>query len=506
MFRASIQNISQQALRLFMTPGLALATLLLLTGCNDKTETAAAPPSVRYTVIEGQSVTLTRELPGRVSAFMVSEVRPQVSGIILERLFEEGADVEEGQVLYQIDPSLFQATYNNAKANLARAESNLVSARLLAQRYAKIVKEDAVSKQEYDNAVAAHGQAKAEVDAARSALETASINLGYTKVTAPVSGRIGRSFVTPGALVTQNQAEPLSTVQQLGHVYVDVTQSNTELLRLRRALAEGRMRSGGPDSAKVKLKLEDGSPYARSISENGPDWIEGDLLFSDVTIEQSTGVVSLRAKFANDGNVLLPGMYVRAVIEEGILDQAVLIPQKALQRDTRGRSFVYVLGKENPKSEEEHGGSQAELIGDDFYYVSQRYVQIGRDYNNQWLIESGLEPGDILLVDGLQRSRPGMLVAGTALPPPSYNLASSDKSSASPSQVSTEPSRSQTLPAAAVSSERTAQPAQTPEQAAEQAAAEHTADAGAAAPSSAASVSALERPAVPGLSSEEQAG
>ena len=503
MFRATIQTISTRAPRLVMTVSLMLALLILLAGCENKTDTAAAHPRVRYTVIEGESVTLTRELPGRVSAFMVSEVRPQVSGIILERLFEEGADVEEGQVLYQIDPSLFQATYNNAKANLARAESNLVSARLLAQRYAKIVKEDAVSKQEYDNAVAAHGQAKAEVDAARAALETASINLGYTKVTAPVSGRIGRSFVTPGALVTQNQADPLSTVQQLDDVYVDVTQSNTELLRLRRALAEGRMRSGGPDSAKVKLKLEDGSPYALPGKGGEPEWIEGDLLFSDVTIEQSTGVVSLRARFKNTGNVLLPGMYVRAVIEEGIMDQAVLIPQKSLQRDTRGRSFVYVLGKDNPKAETELGGNQAELIGDDFYYVSQRYVQIGRDYNNQWLVESGLAPGDILLVDGLQRSRPGMLVAGSALPPPSYNLASSDKPSASPSRVSTEPSAPQTLPAAAAASSEQAAPSGPTGRTA---AAAQTADSGAAAPSSAASVSALELPSVSGLGNEEQAG
>lgn len=416
---------------------------VLLTACNEQNSVGVTQaPKVRYLELEGKQLTLTKELPGRVSAFMVSEVRPQVSGIILERLFDEGADVEEGQVLYQIDPSLFQATYNNAKANLARAESSLVSARLLANRYASIVKDNAVSKQEYDDAVAAHGAAKAEVEAARAALETASINLGYTKVTAPVSGRIGRSYVTPGALVTQNQGDPLATVQQLKYVYVDVTQSNTELLRLRRAFNAGQLSKSGPDSAKVKLKLEDGSAYARNIEEKGePDWIKGELLFSDVTIEQSTGMVSLRARFDNHENILLPGMYVRAVIEEGVQESAILAPQKSVQRDTRGRPFVYVLSKEHPVRATGADGEQTETIsiaGAGQYFVTQRMVEIARDYQNQWLIRSGLDAGDLLLVDGLQKARPGQLVAGIELAPDnSGSLAEKSEASAPVSGLST---------------------------------------------------------------------
>ncbi|MDL2307318.1 efflux RND transporter periplasmic adaptor subunit [Desulfovibrio sp. OttesenSCG-928-C06] len=418
----------------FSASGIMLVALLAamcfgLTACEEKAPERAGAnvPQVRYATVKGEKLTLTRELPGRVSAFMVSEVRPQVSGIVLERLFEEGADVEKGQVLYQIDPSVFQATYNNAKANLSRAEANLVSTRLLAQRYAAIVKESAVSKQEYDDAVAAHNQAKAEVDAARAALDSAAINLGYTKVTAPVSGRIGRSFVTPGALVTQNQSQPLATVQQMDNVYVDVTQSNSELLKLRRAFDAGHLSTGGPESFKVKLKLEDGSPYARRSNGNAngnsePDWIEGDLLFSDVTIEPSTGVVSLRATFENHNNILLPGMYVRAVIEEGVQDGAILAPQKAVQRDTRGRPYVLVLTREKPMTSAQ-GETGTTVIGNGQFFVQQRMVELGRDYRNNWLIQSGLNEGDLLLIDGLQRARVGQLVAGIDLDTQNASLA-----------------------------------------------------------------------------------
>ena len=380
-----------------------LVTVFLLCACEQQQQQSAPPPKVHFKVLESESVALTTELPGRVSAYMVSEVRPQVSGIIQERLFEEGTDVSRGQVLYQIDPALFEASFNNARANLAKAEANEVSAKLLAERYQKLVKVNAVSKQECDDAVAAHLQAAAEVQAVRESVNTARINLGYTSITAPVSGRVGRSFITPGALVTQNQAEALATIQHLDVVYVDVSQSNNDVLRLRRALESGRMSSDGSGSARVRLRLEDGTPYARKAPERAdgsPDWIEGDLLFSDVTIDRSTGAVTLRAKFPNPEKLLLPGMYVRASLEEGVLDSALLVPQKSVLRDNRGRPFVYVL-REN--AEAGTGGSFA---------VETRPIEVARSIGNSWLVSSGLEPGERLLLEGHLKARPGQLVSG----------------------------------------------------------------------------------------------
>ena len=387
-----------------------LVAAFLLCACDTQQQQSAPPPKVHFKVLESEPVALTTELPGRVSAYMVSEVRPQVSGIIQERLFEEGTDVARGQVLYQIDPALFEASFNNARANLAKAEANEVSAKLLAERYRKLVKVNAVSRQECDDAVAAHLQAAAEIQAARESVNTAKINLGYTSIKAPVSGRVGRSFITPGALVTQNQAEPLATIQHLDVVYVDVSQSNNDVLRLRRALNDGRMSSGGSESARVRLRLEDGTPYARRTTEreNGsPDWIEGDLLFSEVTIDRSTGAVTLRAKFPNPEKVLLPGMYVRASLEEGVLDSALLVPQKSVLRDNRGRPFVYVL-QENAEAEAGTGGN---------FTVVTRPVEVARSIGNSWLIKSGLEPGERLLVEGHLKARPGQLVSGVDIGP-----------------------------------------------------------------------------------------
>ena len=404
--------------KIVLTGALLLVAFFVM---NHNNKGVTAPPAeaprteVGYISVTGKALTLTRELPGRVTAFQVSEVRPQVGGIVKERLFEEGADVTAGQVLYQIDPALYEAAYNSAKAELSRTQANLESARLLAQRYAKIVKTNAISKQDYDDAVAAHSQAKAAVESAKQALETAKINLGYTKVTAPVSGRIGRSFVTPGALATQNQATPFATIQQLDRVYVDVTQSNAELLQLRRALISGRLRSGGEDSAKVRLILEDGSAYARNIKEmehgDMPEWVEGTLLFSEAAIDQSTGTVTLRASFDNPHKILLPGMYVRAVLEEGVREGALLVPQKAVMRDTRGEPYVYVLTREN------EGSVQAGTLNVDGseYYVARRSIVIDRDYQNNWLVTDGLAEGDLLLVDGLQKVRPGAVVSGRAV-------------------------------------------------------------------------------------------
>lgn len=401
---------------------------LSLSACSEEKPQAAESPTVIFQVVKETGLTLTRELPGRVSAYQVAEVRPQVSGIIQQRLFEEGSDVETGQVLYQIDPALHKAAYKNAEATLKRAEANLVTSRLLSHRYDKLVITNAISKQERDDAAAAYLQAQADVEAAKASLETAGINLDYTKVTAPVSGRISRSFITVGALATQNQAAPLATIQQLDPVYVDVTQSNTELLKLREDLEAGRLRSSDADSAKLKLKLESGTPYARNVVNvrNGeaPDWLEGDLLFSDVTIEPSTGVVSLRAAFDNPAKVLLPGMYVRAVLEEGVREDAILVPQRALMRDTRGRPIVYILTPNKPAI----AGNDVRELKPGEYWVEARIVVIDRSHGNNWILSDGLRPDELLLVEGLTKVRPGQIAVGqnavsqpTALVQPAQN-------------------------------------------------------------------------------------
>ncbi|MDL2279222.1 efflux RND transporter periplasmic adaptor subunit [Desulfovibrio sp. OttesenSCG-928-G11] len=386
-----------------------LLTLALLSGCGESEQAAQSLPEVSYITVDTRSVTLTTELSGRTSSFTVSEVRPQVSGIIQQRLFTEGADVKQGEVLYQIDPALYQAAYDNAKATLEKAEANEVAARLLAERYEKVVKVNAVSKQEYDNAVAAHGQARAEVSAAKAALDTAAINLNYTRVTSPVSGRIGRSTVTPGALVTQNQAEALATVQQLDPMYVDVTQSSSELLRLKRDYVSGRLKSSGEGALRATLLLEDGSLYKQRghkkdprsgeplFNEDGspiyePVPVTGLLKFSEVTVEQSTGVVTIRAVFPNPDNTLLPGMYVRAILEEGVKDNAVLIPQKAVVRNNRGLPTARVLSK-NATLENQP----------DVYNCSTVILTIDRPIGSEWLVTDGLKKGDLLLVDGIQK-------------------------------------------------------------------------------------------------------
>lgn len=403
--------------------GILLAAICCLTGCREETTAVQSNVKVTYLVAQANNVPLVTEMPGRVSAFLVSEVRPQVSGIIQKRLFEEGSDVKEGQQLYQIDPALFKAAYDSARADLVKAQANVVAARLMAERYGKIVDINAVSKQEYDDAVAARDQAIASVNVAKQAVETARINLEYTRVLSPVSGRISRSFVTPGALVTQNQAEPLATVQQLSPVYVDVTQSSTELLKLRRALAAGEVQDSARRGTKIKLKLEDGTPYARmggqSVQKEAaePDWILGELLFSDVTIEQSTGVVTVRATFDNPDHILLPGMYVRAVIEEGVREGTILVPQKTVMRDAKNRPMVYVLTKENPLPQgdaqaEDAAAPEAASLGQHDYYVATRYVTLDRDYRNNWLVTDGLQPGDKVLTDGLQKVKHGQVVTG----------------------------------------------------------------------------------------------
>ncbi|MGE5190135.1 MAG: efflux RND transporter periplasmic adaptor subunit [Gemmatimonadota bacterium] len=337
------------------------------------------PPEVAYVAIETRPVTLTMELPGRISAHLVAEVRPEVGGIILKRLFTEGGDVKAGEVLYQIDPSTYQAAYASAKAALARAEADVMPRLLKAERYKELVAINAVSRQDADDAEAALRQAEADVEGAKAALETARINLAHTQVTAPISGRIGRSAVTTGALVTANQATALATIQKLDPVYVDVTQSSANLLKLREKLAAGKLRRDAR-GAVVKLLLEDGTAYP----------LTGTLKFSDVTVEPGTGSVTIRTVFPNPKGILLPGMYVRAVLDEGVDENGILVPQRGVTRDPTGRAMALVVG-----------------AGDK---VESRILEVSRVVGENWLVEKGLAAGDRVIVEGLQRARPGVEV------------------------------------------------------------------------------------------------
>lgn len=363
---------------------------LPLMGCKDE-NTAAGPSAapaveVAVDVVTPQKVLYTTELAGRTSAFQIAEVRPQVSGIIQKRLFTEGTDVKAGDTLYQIDPATYKADLDSAKANLARAEANVAPARLKMQRFKDLVNISAVSKQEYEDAEAAYKQALADVGVNKAAVENARIRLDYTKVTSPISGRTGRSLVTPGALVTANQGNPLTTVQQLDPVYVDVTQSSTEVLRLKRALESGTLQRADEGHAAVRLLLEDGSEYAHS----------GTLQFTDVSVDESTGMVTLRAIFPNPEHDLMPGMYVRAILKEGVDEQAILLPQRALVRDAKGNATAYVVNAESK--------------------VEVRPLKVGRTQGNSWVVLDGLKAGDKVIVEGIQKIRPGATVRIAATP------------------------------------------------------------------------------------------
>jgi membrane fusion protein (multidrug efflux system) len=375
---------------------LALAgTALLLAACGKApggAPAALAAPQVGVVTVDAQSVALVQELPGRTSAVLVSDVRPQVTGIVRRRVFTEGSLVKAGETLYEIDPATYQASFDSSQASLERAEANLASAVSKARRYEELVGIKAVSQQDADDADAALKQAKADVATAKAALATARINLAYTRVVAPIGGRIGRSAVTPGALVTANQATALSTVQQLDPIVVDVTQSSTALLQLKRALAGGQLMSAGPDAARVELLLEDGTPYA----------LPGKLKFSDVTVDTGTGAVTVRAEFPNPKGELLPGMYVRALVHEGVAADAILAPQRAVVRDSRGRPTAYVVTADHK--------------------IEQRELETSRTVQDQWLVTAGLKAGDQLVIDGLQKVRPGqrveVLPASAGLTPP----------------------------------------------------------------------------------------
>lgn len=364
--------------------GFLMATIAL-TGCKQQQSSPGTPPSggspeVGVISVAAAPVTLTMELPGRISPHMIAEVRPQVDGIIQKRLFVEGSDVKAGQVLYQIDPAVYEAALASARAALARAEANLVPARLKAQRFRELVAVNAVSRQEHDDSEALLKQAEAEVAVSQAAVESARINLDYTRVKAPISGRIGRSSVTAGALVTENQAAAMATIQQLDPVYVDLTQSSAELLRLKRNLASGELKGEGTDQAKVKLLLEDGSPYGQ----------EGTLKFSEVSVEQGTGSVTLRALVPNPEQLLLPGMFVRAILDEGVKEDGILVPQRGVTRNPAGKAMVMVVGAEDK--------------------VEARIIKVSRTIGDNWLVSEGLQAGDQVILEGTQRARPGTQV------------------------------------------------------------------------------------------------
>ncbi|MCL2309426.1 MAG: efflux RND transporter periplasmic adaptor subunit [Proteobacteria bacterium] len=351
--------------------------ILALAGCGkqEAPQQQGAAPTVELGVAEvtARKVTMTAELPGRTNPYLVAEVRPQVGGIVLQRLFREGGDVKRSDVLYQIDPATYQATYNSAAATLSKAEANLASIKSRAERYADLVKINAVSKQDYDDVEAAHKQAKADVESAKAAVENARINLDYTKVTAPISGRIGKSEVTPGALVTASQPSALTRIQQLDPIYVDVTQSSVEWLRLKREIETGALKTDSKKQAKVKLKLEDGRMYPQ----------EGKLEFSDVTVDQATGMITLRAVFPNPKHDLLPGMYVRAVLEEGVNEQAITVPQAGVSRDPKGLPLVTLVTPDNK--------------------IERRNIVVEKEIGNEWLVSSGLKVGEKVIIDGLHQ-------------------------------------------------------------------------------------------------------
>lgn len=362
---------------------LALTFALALSACSKQDgKPAAAVAEVGYIVVQPQRQAVSTELPGRTTAYLSADIRPQIGGIIQKRLFKEGAVVKQGQALYQIDPASYQAAYDSARASLLKAEATLNSSRLKAQRYAELDKIDAVSKQDNDDVQSTLRQNQADVEVQLAAVKTAKINLDYTRIMSPISGRIEKSTVTPGALVVAQQTTALTTVQQLDPMYVDVTQSSVDLLRLRKELASGKIRKNGDNAAPVKIVLEDGTTYAQ----------QGKLEFNGLSVDTGTGMITLRAVVSNPDGILLPGAYVRAVLEEGVNDSAILAPQKAVSRDATGTATALVLGE---------GGK-----------VEQRLLTVERAIGNNWWISAGLKAGDKLIVDGLQKVRNGDMPRG----------------------------------------------------------------------------------------------
>ena len=369
----------------FRRPQTAIAVIafvLMLTACNPASN-APAPtpvPEVATVTVARQSVVLTTELPGRTSPYRIAEIRPQVNGLIQKRLFTEGSDVKAGQELYQIDPAPFQAAFDNAKAALGRAEANLPAVRSRAERFKQALADKAVSQQDFEDAEAARQQAEADVQYYKAMVETARINQGYAQVVSPISGRIGTSTVTDGAIVTAYQPIALATIQQLDPIYVDVPQSTAELLRLERRLASKQISTDTTNANQVQLLLGDGTRYP----------LAGTLQFRDISVDPTTASVILRAVFPNPNGVLLPGMFVRALVQEGVNDQAMLIPQQAVARDPKGNPVALIVGAQGK--------------------VEQCKLTLDRAIGDQWLVASGLAPGDRVIAEGMQKVRPGMEV------------------------------------------------------------------------------------------------
>jgi membrane fusion protein (multidrug efflux system) len=390
--------VFRRKMRFFST---LLATWLLgalyasLIGCDRHPASApVSKPTVTVITLHPTRVSLTTELPGRVSAYRIAEVRPQVNGVLQRRLFTEGDLVKEGQQLYRIDPAPYQAALSSAEATLARARAAVEVSRLTAERYKALVELHAVSRQDYDNAVATLQQAQADVGSGQAAVRTAAINLAYTKVYSPISGRTSRSSLTEGALVTANQPSSLVTVTQLDPVYVDVTQPTTTLVRLKRELAAGQVRSAGGNKAAANLFLEDSSAYEHP----------GSLQFSEVTVDQGTSSVNLRAIFPNPNDLLLPGMFVHATIEEGVREGAILAPQQGITHAPDGTATALVVGADDK--------------------VQKRLIQLDRAIGDQWVVTGGLTAGDRLIVAGLQKLKPGMPVTVSNSTPPVSGSAS----------------------------------------------------------------------------------
>ncbi|WP_077288236.1 efflux RND transporter periplasmic adaptor subunit [Cognaticolwellia aestuarii] len=363
----------------------AIVGSVVLTGCDVVAEQAkpSAPQAtpVGVLTLKSQSITLKKELPGRVNAFQIAEIRPQVSGIVQSRLFVEGKEVEQGQALYQINPAVFEAELAASEAAVARAEASIASSKSKATRYSELLKINAVSQQDFDEADAAYKQARAELLTAKAQLQSAKINIEYSHVSSPISGQISKSSVTVGALVSANQSSALATVTQLDPIYIDLTQSSNELTQLKMALASGQLTIDSAKQTDVELTLEDGSAYA----------FKGTLQFSEVTVDPSTGSVTLRAKFPNPDQLLLPGMYTRATIVEGVKANAILVPQRGVSRNNKGQPTAMVVGKDNK--------------------VQSRVLTVDRTIGSDWLVTDGLSDGDKLIIEGLQKIRPGALVA-----------------------------------------------------------------------------------------------
>lgn len=379
---------------------LLCALALSLAACSGGNDTkkpaaAAGPKEVGVVTLKTERVAFTTELPGRTGARLVAEIRPQVGGIVQKRLFAEGAMVKAGEVLYLLDPAGFQAAFASAQAAVRKAEATVAAAQTTAQRNAELVKIEAVSQQLNEQSQAALQQAQADLGIARAALETARINLGYTRITAPIAGRVGLSTVTPGALVTANQATALTTVQQLDPIHVDVTQTSTEVLRLKRELAGGRMqRSGGADGeAPIRLVLEDGTRYPH----------EGRLAFAGVNVDTGTGAITLRAVVPNPQGLLMPGMYVRAQLQAGVQDAALLVPQQAVTRNASGGASVLKVGPEDK--------------------LLRQPIQVDRAIGSRWLVLDGLQAGDRVVVEGSLRVKPGDVVRAVPAAEPASGAA-----------------------------------------------------------------------------------